>query len=95
MSGKGGQKTGKNKKPLSLLNENDVKVVLTNLRPLEDTLTDQPDEQVNSRNEKAATTLDGEELGSKTCQTCGESFTELTDQRQHFKLDWHRLNSLL
>ena len=90
MSGKGGQRTSKNKKFLSLLNANDVRGVLGNLRPLEDILKDQLDEQVTSSSERPATTLGGEELGSKTCQTCGESFTELTDQRQHFKLDWHR-----
>ena len=37
-----------------------------------------------------ANTGQNEELGSKTCQTCGEAFEELADQRQHFKLDWHR-----
>jgi hypothetical protein len=27
-----------------------------------------------------------------TCHTCGEVFTSLQEQREHFKLDWHRLN---
>jgi hypothetical protein len=26
------------------------------------------------------------------CHTCGEVFTTLHEQRDHFKLDWHRLN---
>ena len=29
---------------------------------------------------------------STTCHTCGEKFTSLQEQREHFKLDWHRLN---
>ena len=46
------------------------------------------DEEATEANK--AITGRSEELGSKTCQTCGETFEELADQRQHFKLDWHR-----
>jgi len=29
---------------------------------------------------------------SKTCSTCSATFSDSFEQRQHFKLDWHRFN---
>ena len=29
---------------------------------------------------------------TKSCSTCGVSFENIQDQRDHFKLDWHRFN---
>ena len=28
---------------------------------------------------------------AKSCSTCGVKFEDLAEQRQHFKMDWHRL----
>ena len=30
---------------------------------------------------------------AKSCSTCGVKFEDLAEQRQHFKMDWHRLES--
>ena len=27
---------------------------------------------------------------AKSCSTCGVKFEDLAEQRQHFKMDWHR-----
>ena len=29
---------------------------------------------------------------SRTCLTCSATFSDSLEQRQHFKLDWHRFN---
>ena len=29
---------------------------------------------------------------AKSCSTCGVKFEDLAEQRQHFKMDWHRYN---
>ena len=31
-------------------------------------------------------------LNTNTCMVCSEVFDDLLEQRQHFKLDWHRYN---
>ena len=30
---------------------------------------------------------------AKSCSTCGVKFEDLAEQRQHFKMDWHRFES--
>jgi len=76
-----------------MFSSKEVRNLLSELRPLEEALADKPVTHAEEANEiSQANTGQNEELGSKTCQTCGEAFEELADQRQHFKLDWHRFN---
>jgi len=73
-----------------MFNPKEVRDLLSDLMPLEEAISSE-DKPVET-SDVVAIKSDINELGSKTCQTCGEVFEELNYQRQHFKLDWHRFN---
>lgn len=83
----------KSKKFVSFSDQEVVKNLLQNLKPVTgnpEDLAQLDDEQtVPNVNEDLSNLAIGE---SKICSLCSITFAERSDQRQHFKLDWHRYN---